>query len=40
MISRNVDEFKAYMRHLNIFLDLDSYSNNNKEHYLNIIKFL
>ena len=40
MISRNVSEFKAYMTHIDQYLDFDKYTNNNKEHYMNIINFL
>ena len=40
MISRNIEEFKAYMKHVNLYLNLDKFSNNNKEHYLNLMDFL
>ena len=40
MISRNVNEFKQKMTLVHNYLNLDKYSNNNKEHYLNLVEYL
>lgn len=40
MITRNAQEFNATMGKIEKFLELDKYSNNNKEHFINLKDFM